>query len=204
MEITKYELTKKGKYNVYLANGEVLTLDERVITKYELLFKKVIDKELYECLNQDNKIYELLDGAIKYISFRLRSTKEIYDYLKKKENDIDVINEVIRKLEELKYLDDDKFTKAYINDKIKFTSIGDYKMRMELQRLGVDSSIIEKRIEEIPSEILKERMKKIIDKDIRTNKKYSGLNLKNKIYNHLVSSGYSKEMVISILNNYNF
>ena len=45
---------------------------------------------------------------------------------------------------------------------------------------------------------------KIIDKDISTNKKYSGIKLKNKIYNHLLTLGYSKEKVISIINNYNF
>ena len=40
MEIVKYELTKKNIYNVYLSNGEVLELDESVITNNELLLKK--------------------------------------------------------------------------------------------------------------------------------------------------------------------
>ena len=35
MHIEKYELTKKNKYNVYLSNGEVITLDERTITGEE-------------------------------------------------------------------------------------------------------------------------------------------------------------------------
>ena len=44
MHIEKYELKNKNKYNVYLSNGEVITLDERVITENELLLKKEIDK----------------------------------------------------------------------------------------------------------------------------------------------------------------
>ena len=47
MKIEKYEFTKKNNYNIYLSNGEVITLNERVITKNELLLKKEIDKELY-------------------------------------------------------------------------------------------------------------------------------------------------------------
>ena len=47
-------------------------------------------------------------------------------------------------------------------------------------------------------------MRKIIEKDIKTNKKYTGIKLKNKIYNHLITSGYSKEKVINIINSYNF
>ena len=56
----------------------------------------------------------------------------------------------------------------------------------------------------IGDNIYYERINKIIDKDISTNKKYSGIKLKNKIYNHLLTLGYSKEKVISIINNYNF
>ena len=39
MKIDRYELVKNNIYNVYLSNGEVLTLDENVITDNELLLK---------------------------------------------------------------------------------------------------------------------------------------------------------------------
>ena len=204
MKIEKYELTKKNKYNIFLSNGEVITLDERVITENELLLKRELNKELYDKLINENRIYELIDIAIKYIAIRLRSVKEIKDYLKKKEDNIELIEIAIGKLIKLGYLDDDKFAKAFIKDKINFTSMGDYKIKMELQRLGVSYDIIEDNISLIDEKILEEKIKKYIEKDIRTNKKYSGTMLKNKIYNHLVSSGYSKDKVISILNNYNF
>ena len=55
MKIEKYELNKKNNYNVYLSNGEVLELNEYVITQNELLIKKEIDKELYNKLQKDNK-----------------------------------------------------------------------------------------------------------------------------------------------------
>ena len=204
MKIEKYELTKKNKYNVYLSNGEVITLDERVITENELLLKKEIDINLYNKINKESRIYELIDIAIKYISIRLRSIKEIKEYLKKKETDTELIEVSVEKLIKLGYLNDDRFTKAFIKDKLNFTSMGDYKIKMELQKLGISYEIIENNISLIDDNIIEEKIKKLIEKDIRTNKKYSGINLKNKIYNHLVSSGYTKEKVISILNNYNF
>lgn len=204
MNIVKYELTKKNKYNVFLSSGEVITLDERVITKNELLLKKEIDKELYDKVICESRVYELVDIAIKYISIRLRSIKEIRDYLKKKEENEEIINASVDKLIDLGYLDDDRFTKAFIKDKLNFTNMGDYKIKMELQRLGVSYEIIDTNILLIDDMLIDEKIKKIIEKDIKTNKKYSGLNLKNKIYNHLVTIGYSKEKVITNLNNYNF
>lgn len=204
MEIVKYELTKKNIYNVYLSNGEVLELDESVITNNELLLKKRIDNDLYDKLKRDNKICILVNASIKYINVRLRSIKEIKDYLLKKEDDTDLIDEVISRLIKMGYLDDRRFTEAYIKDKLNFTSWGDYKIINELNKLGISSLDIEDNIDLLNDDILNERMRKIIDKDIRTNKKYSGLKLKNKIYNHLLTSGYSKEKVISLINSYDF
>ena len=204
MEIVKYELTKKNIYNVYLSNGEVLELDESVITNNELLLKKRIDNDLYDKLKRDNKICILVNASIKYINVRLRSIKEIKDYLLKKEEDTNLIDEVISRLMKMGYLDDRRFTEAYIKDKLNFTSWGDYKIINELNKLGISSLDIEDNIDLLSDDILNERMRKIIDKDIRTNKKYSGLKLKNKIYNHLLTSGYSKEKVISLINSYDF
>lgn len=204
MRIEKYELTKKNIYNVYLSNGEVLELNGKVITDNELLIKKDIDNELYDKLKRDNTICILVNTSVKYIDRRLRSINELRDYLKNKEEDTIIIEEVIDKLIDYKYLDDDRFTKAFIKDKLNFTNWGDYKIKNELKRLGVNEEIIYNNMTSIDDNIFYERINKIIDKDISINKKYSGIKLKNKIYNHLLTLGYSKEKVISIINNYNF
>lgn len=204
MKIDRYELVKNNIYNVYLSNGEVLTLDENVITDNELLLKKEIDTTLYNKLKSDNDIISLCNMAIKYISIRLRSIKEVRDYLSKKCDNSYYIDMAMDKLIGYKYLDDDRFTKAFIKDKLNFTNWGDYKIKNELKRLGVNEEIIYNNMTSIGDNIYYERINKIIDKDISTNKKYSGIKLKNKIYNHLLTLGYSKEKVISIINNYNF
>lgn len=204
MKIEKYEFTKKNNYNIYLSNGEVITLNEKVITENELLLKKEIDDRLYKKLIYENNVFEAINTAIGYINIRLRSIKEIRDYLIKKGYLSDVIDIAIDKLINSGYLDDNRFTKAYIKDKLSFTSKGDYKIRMELINLGISNDIIENNMAAIDNELLINRIKKIIDKDIKSNKKYTGMELRNKIYNHLISQGYSKEKVINVINSYNF
>lgn len=204
MKIEKYELTKNNNYNIYLSNGEVITLNEKVITENELLIKKEVNDELYKKLINDNEIHELLIKCIKYIEIRLRSTKEIKDYLIKKNIKKEIIEECIEKLKKMDYINDDRFAKAYIKDKINFTQKGDYKIKKELQLLGITEEIINNNIINIDKELLINKIKKVIEKDIKTNKKYSGNILKNKIYIHLVNQGYSKSIILEILNNYNF
>ena len=137
MKINRYEFTKNNNYNVYLSNGEVLTLDERVITSNSLLLKKEIDSSLYDKLKIENDIIFLYNMAIKYINVRLRSEKEIRNYLAGKCDNSDYIDVVVDRLILYKYLDDDRFSKAFIKDKINFTMMGDYKIRKELTFLLV-------------------------------------------------------------------
>lgn len=204
MLIEKYELTKKNKYNVYLSNGEVVTLDERVITENELLLKKELNSELYDKVLNENIVYEMIDVSIKYIGIRLRSIKEIKEYLNKKYEEKELIEIAVSKLIKLGYLDDNKFAKAFIKDKFQFTSMGDYKIKLQLQHLGVSYDIIENNISLIDDKSLEDKIKKQIDKMFKTNRKYTGQMLKNKIYAHLVSAGFSKDKVLTILNTYDF
>lgn len=204
MKIEKYEYTKNNNYNIYLSSGEVITINEEVITENELLLKKELDTELYNKLLYEDKICKAINAAIKYITIRLRSKKEISDYLLKKNFSSEIVIAAINKLEKNKYLDDDKFASAFIKDKLNFTTMGDYKIKLELSRLGVASDIIEKNINMIDQELLEAKIKKIIEKDIQKNKKYNSRELKNKIYSHLLSQGYSQSIVINIINTYNF
>ena len=66
----------------------------------------------------------------------------------------------------------------------------------------VDKCFFDKKNEKKEKEVM--LISNIIDKDIKNNKKYNGSELRNKIYNHLISQGYSKEKVINIINTYDF
>ena len=55
----------------------------------------------------------------------------------------------------------------------------------------------------IDSEIWKEKISKLIDKKIKSNRNYSSIMLKNKILNSLVNDGFDKKMVLDILNTKN-
>ena len=89
-------------------------------------------------------------------------------------------------------------------DKINFTSYGPYRIRQELNKYNIDNEIIDKYIKDIDEEILIGKIDKQINKMIKSNRKYSSNILKSKIYNNLYNNGFDKDMIINILNNYNF
>ena len=117
MKINKFKKVGLNKYKIYSDNG-VLTIYEDVILKYNLLYKKDIDTDLLLQINEDNYKASIYDSAIRYIGIRMRSIKEVKEYLNKKKYDNKDIESVVNKLIEQGLLNDKKFAISYVNDKI--------------------------------------------------------------------------------------
>ena len=199
MKISKYEKIGKNKYRIYFTDGEIIDTYDNVILANELLLKKEISQELYRKITDETTIEEHYLACKKYIEYRLRSTKEIKNYLYKKQVSNNVIEIIIDKLKNNNYLNDDNFCKCFINDKIKFTNMGSYQIINELKRNEISDTIIDNYLYLINEEVMNERINKLIDKSLRNTKDKA--KLRNKLYNNLVRLGYPIDLVITNLNN---
>lgn len=202
MKIVKYTRLASGKYKVLFDNKKELILYESVIIDTNLLYKKEITSEEYNNLVSLNNYQDIYNKVIKYIGIRLRSKKEITDYLKKMDLSTEVVDDILNKLITNKYIDDERFSQAYIKDKYNFSNNGPYKIINELVKLGIDKDIAYTYTFDIITNE-EEKINKLINKYVKSDKKHDWYYLRNKIYNNLINLGYSKEIVISILNNYN-
>lgn len=202
MKIVKYTRLASGKYKVLFDNKKELILYESVIIDTNLLYKKEITSEEYNNLVSLNNYQDIYNKVIKYIGIRLRSKKEITDYLKKMDLSTEVIDDILNKLITNKYIDDERFSQAYIKDKYNFSNNGPYKIINELTKLGIDKDMAYTYTFDIITNE-EEKINKLINKYVKSDKKHDWYYLRNKIYNNLINLGYSKEIVISILNNYN-
>lgn len=204
MKILKYKKGVKGKYKIYLDNGNELVLYEDVILKYNLLLSKEIDEKTLIELDKYNQECDVYYVALNSINRRFKSAFELKQALKKKEYPEDLIDKVISKLIDQGYLNDRSFTKSYINNQIITTNKGPYKIMRELQDKKIDNSIINEEIEIFNSEEQTPRIRKLIDKGIKSNHTRGGIILKQKIYNDLKNLGYDINLINSIISEYSF
>ena len=80
--------------------------------------------------------------------------------------------------------------------------MGPYRIEQELKKHKIESSIIYKYINNIDEETIDNKINKQINKLIKNNHKKQ--NIRNKIYTNLLSLGYSNEMILRNINNYQF
>ncbi len=201
MKIIKYKKTSKDKYKLFLDNNESITLFEDVIVNNNLLLSKEIDKNtLDDLIKQNNDMY-VYNIAIKYISIKMRSTKEIKEYLSMKGIDVSIIKSTINKLLDEGYLNDEKFTTSYINDQMNLSPKGPLKIRKELLKYGINETIINDNLNNVNEEEVKEKLSKLLEKQIKL-KKGSSNALKVKLVNYFINLGYEKEMITAELSKY--
>jgi len=197
MKINKFKKISSNKYKLFLDGNEIIIYED-IIIKYNLLYKKDIDDKLMKQIEEDNYKFSIYDVAIKYIEVRMRCEKEMYTYLKNKDYNLKDIENTINKLKNNNLINDDLFSKSYINDKLNLTNSGINKIKSDLLNLDIDESIIDKNISLI--EINEhERIKKIIDKELKINSKYPTFKLRNKIINKCINLGYDYEHINSVL-----
>lgn len=204
MKIEKYKKLTNGMYQIFFDNYDVTVLHEEVILKYQLLIKKEIDESNLNKLLKENNKYIGFDLAIKYLAKKMRSTKEVDDYLKKNEFDKETREDIIKLLNNDNYLNDLEYAKAFINDKINLSNDGPNKIKNKLIELGIDKEIVNDIILIFNDELQKEKINKISNKIINTNKTKSSNFLKNKIVEYLYRQGYDKDLIKNCIDDMSF
>ncbi len=81
--------------------------------------------------------------ALRFLSYRPRSEKEVVDNLRKHETPEHVIAEVVERLSKTGLIDDVKFTRLWIENRSEFRPRGSYALRAELRQKGIRDDAIE-------------------------------------------------------------
>lgn len=191
---------KKTKNNMYLINND-FEVSEELILKYDILLMDEISDDLRRKLIEENSFYLGYNLAIKYLARKMRSIKEMEDYLISKESfNEEIINQLIKE----KYLDDEEFAKAFINDKINLSNDGPFKIRRELEEHLVNEEIIEKELDKFDKNIEILKIRKIIEKKNNSNRNKSSYIIKSKIFTDLMNLGYTKEYINLVIEEFDY
>ena len=204
MKILKYKKLSSGRYKLELEDSQPVELYEETILKYELLLKKRIDNSEMIEISEYDKEWDVYYVGLKALKSRFKSTKELRDYLIRKEYPYDLVNNAVEKLLKQGYLNDELFAKSYINNQMVTSSRGPIKISNDLFSKGISQSIVSKEIEVFTEEIQLEKINKIIRISLKSNRTRGGMVLKNKIINDLVISGYDLSIISKVISDFEF
>lgn len=144
-----------------------------------------------------------MDYSLRLVSKRRHTVSEIRKKLSAlcenhPEIEVGIIDEVISRLLELKYLDDNEFVKDYVLSRIQFKPRGISLIKQELRIKGIDKNIIESGFEGMDYDESKACLD-LISKKNRLWSKHPLQKQKEKAFRFLASKGFSKEAIYTTL-----
>jgi regulatory protein len=201
--ITKITTQQKNqdRFNIFIDYGKgkgeefAFSVDSDVLIKFQLRKGMELDDFSFMEIQYQDDIRKAYNKAVYYLARRMRSEKEIYDYLISKEIDEPVINEILHKLTAQKYINDEEFALAYVRTQANTTDKGPNVIKMELKEKGITEGILVQALEEYPLEQQIDKAAKISKKFYDKNNKESLKIQKQKLENLLLRKGYSYEVI---------
>lgn len=204
MEIKTFKKLKDNRYKLMLDNEESIILFDDVIIEFNLLVNKVLDAEKLQEIVKKNDKMEAYYVAVKMLSNKMRTRKEVIKHLKDRQYDIKTIEEVIKRLYQERYLNDSRYITAYINDQLNLTDKGPMRITRELEALGYREEVIRDHLIKFGDSVWEAKINKIIEKKMKLTTNLSASSLRHKIIVDLINKGHYKDLIMNLIDNYEF
>ena len=147
MEIYSFKLKSKTNSNIFLVNtnqGE-FTLHSDIIVKYKM-GKGLINSNIFLEAVQESEILIGLNLSLKYISSKLKTEKQIKDYLYKKDFHKQAVEKILEKLKEYNVINDNTYAESYVTSNPNFSK---NKIKQKLIMAGVKFDLSETAVQNI-------------------------------------------------------
>lgn len=198
-KITDMQIQKKNKAraNVYIDGEFAFALEMLTVMKLGLkIGQEVSDGNLKEAIF-DSERSVAFEKAMDYLGRGMKTAKQMRDYLESKGYERDVVEHVVGKLKDYRYIDDDAYARLYVERNA--STKGDRRLKQELIQKGIAVSRAEQ-YAVTDGEQAQENATRLADKYMK-NKQVSVKTLQN-LQRYLLSRGYGFDIVNTIVRSY--
>ena len=137
----KYNRRDPNQVSIYI-DGEV-AFSVSLLTAASLYIGRELTQGEIKIFKKEHHLYTAYGMALTYLSRSPRSRHEIQCYLRTKKHSTEVIRLCLEKLQKNGYLDDKKFARLFVENRIRFNPKSKFALRFELSRKGIDAEVIE-------------------------------------------------------------
>jgi len=149
-EITRIEIQQRNQQrrSIYLEGEFAFGLNEELVLKFGLHEGDFVDESELVAIIQAEELKSAKDAAVRFLSFRARSEKEVRDKLFSKGFSEDTVETVVADLKQARLVDDVLFALAFVHDKMTLNPMGPLLIQRDLKQAGLADSVIEQALDE--------------------------------------------------------
>ena len=144
---------------------------------------------------------QVLDKMAKYCAYQERSVKEVTDKLKTFEISEKEREEIIHYLLDNKFVNDERFARAFVRGKINQSGWGVNKIRFHLIQKGVSKDIIDEALQSFDEEAYRQRLIDILKVKSKTVKAANDFERNRKLAAYAIQRGFEAGLVWVVIQN---
>jgi regulatory protein len=160
-------------------------------------FKPPIKDEERIIKNPERSRRKTFDRAVNLLTYKPRSIEELRTRLLEKVwTNAEIVDEVIEKLKEYNYLNDEQYATSFASSKIRQKAFGKRRLQQDLRRKKLDNETIEKALENAFEEYPEED---VIDRAVAKRLRIKGIpetiNEKKNFFGYLMRQGFDYDLI---------
>lgn len=198
-EIKVLSVEKKKKNYLVITDEDEFIVDEETLLKYQIFKDRTFKEEDFKKIFEEIEINKYFNKALKFLSYKSRSVNEVREYLK----DVNNKEVIIKRLEQLGYLDDEAYAKNMFEYCIRNYK-GPNVLKSKLEEKGVSKELVIKYTDMfdycLEKELIESVIKKYQEKESTKPVKALKLSLLTKFYH----DGFNPEIAKQILGKVEF
>lgn len=192
------------RYNIFLQEVDSETygfsVDESILVTHNLHKGQELSASFVDELKENDAIQKAYNMAIHYLSYRMRTEKEVVSYLHTKEIPEEHIATVMKKLTQKGLIDDLEFAKAFVSTRINTSTKGPEVVKKELLEKGVHKDNLPAAIELYTYEEQYDKAKHLLQKKAGSSAKNSHRQKLQTLKNHLLQKGFTQDVIKDVVN----
>lgn len=142
----------KQRASIFIEEEFAIGINEQTIEQFRLRKGDYIDADLADKILDFDYWIDAKRVALRYLNHRSRSEKEIKERLIKEEIPEEIIARVLEFLRSYDLVNDEKWSRAFANDKLNRKAVSSRQIAIELRQKGIDENIIEETIKTVNAE----------------------------------------------------
>ena len=140
------------------------------------------------------------EAALRLLSIRERSSKEITDRLRDKGFPTEIVDDLVTRFLEIKLLDDERFAREWVTSRAQHSARGKSVLRQELRHKGIPTPVIDAVLESLSPEIEEDSARMLLSRKLRAidpaslSDREIYRKQQRRLYNMLARRGFSSEL----------
>ena len=142
---------RRRERKVTIDDERTLTITEETFLRFGLVDGQAMDAEGLREMELADGVARAMTEAHRLVDHRMRTRRELAVRLGSRGRPEDVVAEVLDRLENVGLIDDGRFARQWIEERLRSRPVGLSLLRRELRQKGIDAEVIEAALEESAS-----------------------------------------------------